>query len=195
MLYVLLTVSMVVCAIQAVRSVRLLVSALWLIGTSALTSMVLYALGAHQVAVVELSVGAGLVAVLVVYAIAVTGDVVIELPPTISWRLILALVGSAVLLLGWLALPLIGISVAPAESTFSQIFWQQRSPDVLAQIVLLFVGAIGVLGLLADDQSPTAGYRQPKQGEGVDSFAARSPAVVEQDSAAEVQTTREEVEV
>src|ERR1044071_1087112 len=64
----------VVCAVQAVREARLLQAAFWLAGVSALVSMVLYALGAREVAVVELSVGAGLVIILFVFAISLAGQ-------------------------------------------------------------------------------------------------------------------------
>ena len=53
---------------------RLLISALWLAGTSALAALMMYRLGAPEVAVIELSVGAGLVTVLFVFAINIAGE-------------------------------------------------------------------------------------------------------------------------
>jgi uncharacterized MnhB-related membrane protein len=156
MLYVLLAFGLVVCAIQALRAARLLASALWLAAVSALLSIALYTLGAHEVAVIELSVGAGLITVLFVYAITVAGDdATIErrsvLPRLLAW----GLAGGTVLLLGWLVLPLPGLPATAAEATFKQMLWQQRGADALLQIVLLFIGAVGVLGLLADHQPST----------------------------------------
>ena len=58
-LHVLLLLGAVVCAGMAVRA-RPLHAALWLAALSALISIVLYRLGAPEVAVIELSVGAGL---------------------------------------------------------------------------------------------------------------------------------------
>jgi uncharacterized MnhB-related membrane protein len=148
-----LMVGLIICAIQALRAARLLSSALWLAATSALVSIVLYTLGAREVAVIELSVGAGLVTVLFVYAITIAGESPADQRSVLPRPLVWGLAGGAVLLLGWMALPLIGIGVA-AESTFRHTLWQQRSADVLVQIVLLFAGAIGVLGLLATDHRP-----------------------------------------
>jgi len=52
----------------------LIASALWLAGVSALVSIMCYLLGAYAVAVIELSVGAGLVTVLFVFAISIAGE-------------------------------------------------------------------------------------------------------------------------
>lgn len=74
MVYVLVAVGILVCAILAIRSKRLLISAIWLAVTSALVALMFYMLGAVQVAVIELSVGAGLVTVLFVFAINISGE-------------------------------------------------------------------------------------------------------------------------
>ena len=66
--------SLLVCALQAVRAKRLLHSALWLAGASALVALEMYLMGAPEVAVIELSVGAGLVTVLFVFAINIAGE-------------------------------------------------------------------------------------------------------------------------
>ena len=63
-----------ICALQAIRAPRLLVSALWLAGCSALLALSIALLGAPEVGVVELSVGAGLVTVIFVFAISVAGE-------------------------------------------------------------------------------------------------------------------------
>jgi uncharacterized MnhB-related membrane protein len=157
MVYLWLTLGVAICAIQAIRSPRLLASALWLAGASALVSIILYALGAREVAVIELSVGAGLVTVLLVYAIAIAGDDALGQRSPIPRLLALGLVSLIVLLLAWLALPMTGSPVTAAGSTFRQTLWQQRGIDVLAQIVLLFIGAIGVLGLVGGDERQATG--------------------------------------
>ncbi len=74
MIYAMLVAGAVLCAVRAIRANQLLSSALWLAGVSALVSIILYRLGAHQIAVIELSVGAGLVTVLFVFAISIAGD-------------------------------------------------------------------------------------------------------------------------
>jgi len=78
MLNVLLVVGAVFCALRAIQAKRLLAAAVWLAAVSALIAIVLYQMGAHEVAVVELSVGAGLVTVLFVFAIGVTGEEVMD---------------------------------------------------------------------------------------------------------------------
>ena len=83
MLDLLLVLVSIVFALQAVRCKRLVRSALWLAGVSAMLSVVLYRLGAHEVAVIELSVGAGLVTVLMVFAIAIAGEDAMSLPPLV----------------------------------------------------------------------------------------------------------------
>jgi len=170
MLSALLTVATLACAFQAVSARRLLDSAIWLSGVSALLAILLYRLGAHQVAAIELSVGAGLVTVLFVFAIGMAGEererARTVVPKGVAWTLILI----AVLLLGWLILPTgedglvqpeqqpsVAINAAgtePAEEPLQTIIWQQRGLDVLVQVVLIFSGILGVLGLLAEAKGP-----------------------------------------
>ena len=74
MAYLFIVAATALCAFMAIRARHLIVAALWLAGASALVSIVLYASGAHLAAVIELSVGAGLVTVLFVFAISIAGD-------------------------------------------------------------------------------------------------------------------------
>ena len=67
--------AILLCAAQAIRARRLLLAAMWLAGASAATALLLYVLGAAEIAAIELSVGAGLVTVLFVFAITVPFDV------------------------------------------------------------------------------------------------------------------------
>jgi uncharacterized MnhB-related membrane protein len=154
MLYALLVAGAVFCAVQAVRAKRLLLAALWLAGVSALVSIILYALGAHEVAVIELSVGAGLVTVLFVFAISIAGEDAMEaralLPKPLAWGLVIL----SSILLGWMIVPSLGSGSVLIERSFAVVLWQDRSLDVLVQIVLIFAGVIGVLGLLAEARIP-----------------------------------------
>lgn len=170
MLSALLTVATLGCAFQAVSARRLLDSAIWLSGVSALLAILLYRLGAHQVAAIELSVGAGLVTVLFVFAIGMAGEegerARTVVPKSVAWTLIL----TAVLLLGWLILPtgedglvqpeqqpsvvISAAGIEPADEPLQTILWQQRGLDVLVQVVLIFSGILGVLGLLAEAKGP-----------------------------------------
>lgn len=154
MINLLLALCAIFCAVQAMRATRLLASAVWLAGISALVSIMVYLMGAYQVAVVELSVGAGLVTVLFVFAINIASEEQAPQKPLLPAWLGAAL-GLAVLgLLGWLALPLTGLNVPASTEAFSAVFWQTRGMDVLVQIVLIFAVVLGVLGLLAETKLP-----------------------------------------
>lgn len=151
MLQVSLLIAAVFCAIQAIRAPRLLVAAIWLAGVSALVAVLLYLLGAHEVAVIELSVGAGLVTVLFVFAISLAGEETTRLPAIIPRPLAIGLVTASVLLLAWMLAPTDSPPAAADESSFTVVVWQERGADTLAQIVLIFAGVLGVLGILAEE--------------------------------------------
>jgi NADH:ubiquinone oxidoreductase subunit 6 (subunit J) len=146
----LLAIGILLTALQAIRARHLIASALWLAGVSALLSVLLFLLGATKIAVIELSVGAGLVTVLFVFAISIAGELTRDLPSlvpkSLAWVLCLLLVA----LLGWLNPPLLELPVSQVETDFAIVLWQQRALDVWVQIALLFAGVLGVLGLLAD---------------------------------------------
>lgn len=154
MLYILIVIGLLVCAYMAIRAGRLLSSALWLAGASALAALIMYMLGAAEVAVIELSVGSGLVTILFVFAINIAGDEAIEVKALIPWPLALSLVVVAAGLLAYLALPGMGVELPPFQfAGFVKTFWEDRSLDALLQIVLIFAGTLGMLGLLAEAKS------------------------------------------
>lgn len=140
----------IICAYQVMRAKRLILSTIWLACTSALLATMLYRLGAPQVAVMELSVGAGLVTVLFVFAFSIIGEITQDpkslVPRPLVWGLSLAMV----LLMGWFILPLTDSRSPIAMESFTTVLWDQRGLDVLAQIVLIFSGVIGLLGLLSE---------------------------------------------
>jgi uncharacterized MnhB-related membrane protein len=135
--HVLIMVGMIVCAIQAIRVHRLLASALWLAGSSALVALWMYLLGAPEIAVIELSVGAGLVTVLFVFAINIAGEEALALRKLIPRPLAWVLVAASVILLGWLTLPgMIGAGGSgTAQPGFAQMLWGDRQLDMLLQVV------------------------------------------------------------
>lgn len=142
---------MLICAIGAIAAKRLLTSALWLAGTSALVALLIYLMGAPEVAVIELSVGAGLVTILFVFAINIAGEEEIEscslLPRPAAWLLI----GLAVVMLGWMVLPdLAGINPAQPAGLLVTKLWQERELDVILQIVLIYAGVLAAVGLLSE---------------------------------------------
>jgi uncharacterized MnhB-related membrane protein len=154
MVYGGLVVAVVVCAFLAMRAQRLLSSALWLAACSALVSILFYLMGATELAVIELSVGAGLVTVLFVLAISVAGEDPIELKSIIrkpiAWALVLVPIG----LLAFTILPSLTIARATGEPSFSEVMWQQRGLDALVQSGLIFAAVVGMLGLLSDKPVP-----------------------------------------
>lgn len=146
----LIAVGILVAAILAVRTKRLLVSAIWLAVTSALVALMVYLLGAPQIAVIELSVGAGLVTVLFVFAINIAGEESSTLKPilprSLAWALIIIAAGLAIYLL----LPKLGvIPTTVQDPAVGAILWESRYLDILLQVALIFSGVLGVLGLLS----------------------------------------------
>lgn len=149
----LIVAAIFVCALMAIREERLLMSALWLAGTSALAALIMYRLGAPEVAVIELSVGAGLVTVLFVFAINIAGEDTPSLrslvPAPLAWVVALG----AVALGAWMAVPALGQPASEPQTTaFATVLWEQRSLDVLLQVVLIIGGVLAVLGLLAESR-------------------------------------------
>ncbi len=157
--------AILVCAIFAIRADRLLVSALWLAGTSAAVSLLMYVLGAAEVAVIELSVGAGLVTVLFVFAINIAGDEPIpvraRIPRPIAWAVTLG----SLAMLGWLTLPNVGVPLpVPGAERFPTALWDRRSVDVLLQVALIFAGVLGVIGLLSEEPKRTGAAHGAEAG-------------------------------
>ncbi len=149
--HVAVVTGLLVCGLQAVLAQRLLHSALWLAGASALVALEMYLLGAPEVAVIELSVGAGLVTVLFVFAINIAGEEAPSAIPIVPKPLAWVLVAVLVFAFGWLTLDIIWMRVPVLQPLyFKTVLWENRLLDVMLQIVLMFAGVLGVLGLLAD---------------------------------------------
>lgn len=145
-------VGILFCAYQAVRDKRLLVSAMWLAGTSALVAIMMYLLGAPRIAVIELSVGAGLVTVLFVFAINIAGDEPIPNLSFIPKWLARIFTIIAILLIGWQLLPLLNVPfVLNQDAGFQQMVWDNRKADLYLQVVMIFAGVISMLRLLTDE--------------------------------------------
>jgi uncharacterized MnhB-related membrane protein len=140
-----------ICALQAVRAPRLIISALWLAGCSALLGLAIALLGAPEVGVVELSVGAGLVTVIFVFAINVAGEETFGLTSIIPKPLAWGLMGVFLFLLLWLFLPGLVAPALPGDALpFLRALWDDRSLDTVLQVALIFSGVLGSLGLLAE---------------------------------------------
>lgn len=153
--YLLVGVGILACAILAVSSRRMLISAVWLAMTSALVAVLIYLMGAPHIAVIELSVGAGLVTVLFVFAINIAGEDTTRLRSLIPIPIAISAVALAAALGLVLILRESGTMVfTEALPVNSAILWQSRYVDLLLQVVLIFAGVLGVIGLLADKLKP-----------------------------------------
>lgn len=146
-------VSILILSLVAIHSPRISSLIIALASISALTALVLFQLGAYTAAVIELSVGAGLVAVLFAFTNSLLNANEAESHPPIVRRSVAALVAVAVLLLLFSLIQ--GALPSPSESdsalAFEIVFWEQRGPDIFVQLALIFTGALGVLGLLSDE--------------------------------------------
>ena len=133
MLDLLTVLAIFVCALMAIRAERLLTSALWLAGTSALVALILFRLGAPEVAVIELSVGAGLVTVLFVFAINIAGEEPsVKLTALVPMPLAVVVALCAIGLGAAMALPnLRAVSDVVQPDRFAKVLWEDRSLDVL----------------------------------------------------------------
>lgn len=89
--------------------------------------------------------------VLFVFAINIVGEESSPakeiLPQPVCWLLIVLSIG----LLAWFGLS----GKLPAASAFDGTlfnvdFWQGRAADIMLQIMIIFAGALGILGLLAE---------------------------------------------
>jgi uncharacterized MnhB-related membrane protein len=149
--------SMLLCAIQAIRSERLLVSALWLAGCSALLALAIALLGAPEVGVIELSVGAGLVTVIFVFAISIAGEEPAPYKSLVPRPLAWVLIGAFLFLLVFLAVPRVVAPVlSPQSLSVVRAIWEIRALDTLLQVTLIFCGVLGSLGLLAEPRAANA---------------------------------------
>ena len=148
--YGLFLLGAIFCAYRAIVSKKILSATIYLACISALVSAVLYLMGAAQVAVMELSVGAGLVTVLLVYAVSVVGDDAMDPPSVVPKPLAFVLVGMVTILLGFMAFPAIQTNIENSSIALAIALWQNRVLDVWIQIVLIFSGVMGVLGLLSE---------------------------------------------
>ena len=148
--YAVFLLGAIFCAYRAIVAKRILSATIYLACISALVSATLYLLGAAQVAVMELSVGAGLVTVLLVYALSVVGDDAMDPASVIPKPLAFGVVGLVAVILGWMAFPAVRTTVNTDSIDLASSLWQNRVLDVWIQIALIFSGVMGVLGLLSE---------------------------------------------
>lgn len=139
-----------VCAVLAVHS-RPLNAALWLAGLSALLAGLFFRLGAIEIAVIELSVGAGLITVLLAFAVGMAEDET-EYRSLINRPTAVMLVVLTCALLAWLVLPQIPpvTNLAAVYTPFVFELWNNRMLDLVVQSAAVVAGVIGVISLFGE---------------------------------------------
>ena len=166
----LIALSLLACVLAAAAAVRargLLASGMCLAGTSALLALALYLLDAAYVAVIELSVGAGLVAVLFAFSVVGGGGDSFRARPALPRWLAAILVGVPVMLLALLIVQ----SGPPRAVTpdhqigFVETMWNERGLDALGQVLLLFVAAVGVKVLVGGLPSQTPQHESAERNQ------------------------------
>ncbi|MFP4321873.1 MAG: NADH-quinone oxidoreductase subunit J [Anaerolineales bacterium] len=155
MIYAFLILGVLFFTLYALWSQRLVTTVIALAAISGLASVILYLMGAHFAAVIELSVGAGLVAVLFAFTNSLLPQNMTERLPTIVPPLVAGLLAAGItFIVGLLLVHQIGEPASSGTaSDFEAVFWGQRSADVFVQLVIIFAGALGVLGLLGDEKA------------------------------------------
>lgn len=147
-----IVIGICIAGFQAIESKKLSHSALWLALTSALVSWLMYLLGAAEVAVIELSVGAGVVTILLVFAINIVGDQKDETKPLVPRFVAMFIILASLILLGSMLIPIrqSDLLIVTSTSAFAKSMWEDRILDTMLQIILLFTSVLGVLSLMED---------------------------------------------
>lgn len=151
MIMMVLLILILFCALGAMRTPRILHAALWLAAVSALMAILFYLVDAPMLAVIELSVGTGLVTVFMVFAITMIGD---ERESIGIKPFPLAMILITLLLLIFVTVPFLPDAKTSINQSFSLVLWENRGLDMLLQVVLIFAGMIGVLGILHISNEP-----------------------------------------
>jgi len=148
MLALSLVLVIVICTVLSIRTKQLLIAALWLALTSAAAAAVLYTLGAHEIAVIELSVGTGLVPVLFVFAASLLGKQSTSLPSSVPLPLASFLILLCLCLIGAMIFASPALPPTTESVSFNAMLWDVRGLDMLVQGVLIFAGVLSILHLL-----------------------------------------------
>jgi NADH-quinone oxidoreductase subunit J len=148
----LLLVFLVLAALWASMATALLRATLGLALTSALLSVVMFALGATLAAVIELSVCAGLISVVLVSVTSLTEPRSLKEAVEARksrlrrfWPLPLVLLGAGVAL-SFVRVPVDIVLRLPAgDGDVRTVLWSMRQLDLFGQILILLAGVFGVL--------------------------------------------------
>ncbi len=152
--FTLLLVLLVLAALWASMTTALLRAALGLALTSALLAVVMFALGATLAAVLELSVCAGLISVVLVSVTSLTQprslkEAIADRKRRLRrfWPLPLVLIAAGVAL-SFVKVPVDIVLRLPAgDGDVRTVLWSMRQFDLFGQILILLAGVFGVLVL------------------------------------------------
>ena len=157
-IYISLAFLLISC-VMAVMSHSLLKSAIYLALASAMLGVIMYVLGAHWAAVIEVSVCSGLITVIFMSAISLSKIKKEEVQKLYSdkkrmWFLpVLLIVAGVALIVLALSNDLALTNTAEkVTEDFREIFWNTRQADILGQIVTILIGGIAVFVLFRDDE-------------------------------------------
>ncbi|MCX6091861.1 MAG: hypothetical protein NTX23_03190 [Candidatus Bipolaricaulota bacterium] len=152
--FTLLLVLLVLAALWASMTTALLRAALGLALTSALLAVVMFGLGATLAAVVELSVCAGLISVVLVSVTSLTEprslkEAIADRRRRLrrTWPLPLLLMAAGVALTFVHAPVDIVLRLPAGDGDVRTILWSMRQLDLFGQILILLAGVFGVLVL------------------------------------------------
>lgn len=158
--WILLMVALVVFAVLAVMVRNLLKAAVALALTSAVLTMVMFAMKSPWAAVFELSVCAGLITVVFISAISMTRPRTEE--ETRAKRkerirrfaylpVVLVLTFTALLWFAWTRMDFnIFIKTAAAGPSVREVLWNTRQLDILGQIIIILAGVFGIVVLFKE---------------------------------------------
>jgi NADH-quinone oxidoreductase subunit J len=151
---IVLLMILAVSALLAVLSTRLIYCAIWLAFVSIVLAVIMFRMASPLAAVIELSVCAGLITAIFISVISLAKHETtqeIEARMRRRWRKYVFLpILAAVLGIGLALAPKQGAVPLPqtlSETDVRAVFWHLRQTDLLGQIILVLVGAFGIVVL------------------------------------------------
>ncbi|HVP58586.1 MAG TPA: NADH-quinone oxidoreductase subunit J [bacterium] len=150
---IVLLMALAVTALWAVMATRLIYAALGLAFASIALAVVMFRMGSPYAAVIELSVCAGLITAIFISVISLAKhETVAEIESRMKrrWKkyaplpLVAAAVGVA---LSLVAKHPRSMPQPLAETDVRKVFWHMRQADLIGQIIIVLVGAFGIVVL------------------------------------------------
>jgi len=149
--------SLVLAAVWAVMTTRLIRAVVGLALTSAILAVIMYRLNAPLAAVFELSVCSGLISVIFITTVSFTQRISKERLPLRKrehlarfWLLPIILAAAGFLLIRYLKIPDF-VSTAPSGGQDVRgIIWNLRHLDLFGQVIVLLAGVFGVVILFKE---------------------------------------------